>query len=401
MKKLIISSLIFMTSLAFAQGYYTDMSNAEELENPNKYYEYKIVKGDCLWFISDDFYGDPFNWTKIHEANPYIVNPDWIYPNNWLVIPNIFTDENGNPVFRAAVTKLGNESDLDMESGNEEATKDDYLKDESTSEELIAKYGIDSDGDGVIDGVDLDGDGNIDESAGIDVDGDGVVDGYDVNRDGEIDIESGITLTKEMSDAQSVEDEAITTTASTATAAATMESGTEMSSEDKMTVKDSKKHKECEKPCECEKTYCGKPGWKLGLHAGFPLASAPEDESLNVGILLGTPLGVKTGPLYIGLGAGAFTYNYEDIYLGGGLLASLCINELLKLDIPLMFQVHGAGYYVFGEESGPGFGVIGSGSLPMGDSPISLGAYVGIGKYYPGEKDFNWGNVGAVLYYNF
>jgi hypothetical protein len=180
-----------------------------------------------------------------------------------------------------------------------------------------------------------------------------------------------------------------------------MASDTEMSETEEMAAKDGSEHKKCNEPCECKKTYCGKPGWKLGLHAGFPLASAPEDESLNVGVLLGTQLGVKAGPLYIGLGAGAFTYNFEDLYIGGGVLASLCINELLKLDMPLMLQVHGAGYYVFGEESGPGFGVIGSGSLPIGDSPFSLGAYVGVGQYYPGEKDFTWGNAGAVLYYNF
>ena len=139
----------------------------------------------------------------------------------------------------------------------------------------------------------------------------------------------------------------------------------------------------------------------MGFHAGFPLGSAPEDESLNVGLLLGTPLGVRLGALQVGLGAGAFTYNFEDVYLGGGMLASLCLNDLFKLKSPLKLQLHGAGFYVFGEESGPGFGLIGSGSLPISDSPLNIGLYGGLGKYYPGDNDYDWGNVGAVLFYKF
>lgn len=372
MKKLLLMIMTLIISFSFAQDnpstYYADLSDPEDLINPNDYYEYMIIKGDCLWFISDDFYGDPFQWRTIYEANPYIVNPDWIYPNNWLVIPNVFADEFGKPVLAAAGEKIVAEASETAESS--EMGTDPQL--------------IDFDNDGQFDGVDLDGDGMIDESANIDLDGDGIVDGYDTNGDGIIDIEAEKT-----EDAESVDTTAATamiTTSDLATATESM-----MDDTSKMT----------DEKGECTESYCGKPGWSLGLHAGFPLGSAPEDESLNVGLLLGTPFGVRFGALHVGLGAGAFTYNFEDLYLGGGVLASLCINDIINLDSPLKLQLHGAGFYVVGEESGPGFGVIGSGSFPIGDTPINLGLYGGLGKYYPGDNDYEWGNAGAVLFYKF
>ncbi len=163
-------------------------------------------------------------------------------------------------------------------------------------------------------------------------------------------------------------------------------------------TKGDKKHVECDKPCS--KSYCGKPGWKLGLHGGYPVGGGPEDENLNLGLLLGTPLGVKVGPLNFGLGAGAFTYDFDNLYFGGGLLASLCINDLLKLDMPLILQLHGVGFYIFGEDQGLGIGAIGSASMPLGKSPLSLGLYGALGKYYPNDNDYDWSNVGAVLFYS-
>jgi len=417
MKKLTLLAIaLLLVSFSFAHNedvaHYVDLSDQEELVNPDGFFEYMIVKGDWLSTLADKFYGNPLKWTKIHKANPYIIDPNWIYPNNWLVIPNVFADEYGNPMKAGEVKTWADEDgtlgdtsktwggatlldldgdgivdgvDLDGDGVADDAANIDLDGDGKidgydldgdgeidikSSAALAAAQGIDLDGDGVIDGVDIDGDGNIDADAGLDIDNDGVVDGYDVDGDGKIDVAAGA-----------------------AAAAGTVAAAT---------IDDDEKKKICDgKDCKCKHSYCGKPGWKLGLHAGYPLGSAPEDESLNFGLLLGTPLGVKVGPLNIGLGAGAFTYNYEDLYVGGGVLASLCINELLKVDMPLKLQLHGAGFYVFGEESGPGFGALGSGTLPLGNSPLSLGVYGGAGKYYPGEDDFNWVNVGAVLFYNF
>ena len=373
MKKItLILLILLLTSFSYAQDKnvprYVNMENSADLVNPDGFFEYMIIKGDCLWFIADDFYSDPFKWTEIHEANPYIIDPDWIYPNNWLVIPKVFADDSGKPMYSDDVV-------IDTEV--------------DTSTELTG-IAIDLDGNGIVDGVDIDGDGVIDAEAGIDLDGDGVIDGYDMDGDGNIDLLAGTTKTVEV---EAAEEDAITALATTATTS----EATPASS----ITKDKKDHK-CDKShkCdECKHSYCGKPGWKLGVHAGYPVGGGPEDENLNLGLLLGTPLGIKVGPLSVGLGAGAFTYDFDNLYFGGGLLASLCINDLLKLDIPLILQMHGVGFYIFGEDHGLGVGAIGSASIPLGKSPLSLGLYGALGKYYPNENDYNWSNVGAVLFY--
>ncbi|MEE8340663.1 MAG: hypothetical protein V3R52_01050, partial [Candidatus Neomarinimicrobiota bacterium] len=102
----------------------------------------------------------------------------------------------------------------------------------------------------------------------------------------------------------------------------------------------------------------------------------------------------------VGLGAGVFSYNFDDFYFGGGLLASLCLNELFNLDIPFVLQAHGVGFYVFGEDQGLGIGAMGSANIPLGATPFSLGLYGALGKYYPDDNDFDWSNVGAVLFYS-
>ncbi len=50
---------------------------------------YTIRRGDTLWDISNAFLKDPFLWPFIWKANPYITNPDLIYPGNKLVIPSL------------------------------------------------------------------------------------------------------------------------------------------------------------------------------------------------------------------------------------------------------------------------------------------------------------------------
>ncbi len=50
---------------------------------------YSIKKGDTLWDISNAFLKDPFLWPFIWKANPYVVDPDLIYPDNKLIIPNL------------------------------------------------------------------------------------------------------------------------------------------------------------------------------------------------------------------------------------------------------------------------------------------------------------------------
>lgn len=366
MKKITLISLILIfTTVSFAHDdnvpHYVNMENPAGLVNPDGFFEYMILKGDYLWMLADKFYSDSYKWTDINNANPYIIDPDWIYPNNWLVIPNVFADSDGKPVYGLPPTKATVSSDPTMivlhdNDGN-------VIVDESGKAVVIEGYSVNLNSDGVIDGYDTDGDGVINVA-----------------------INDAVTLTdyntaKAKADAKT---KAETKAAEEAAAVAVAES----KSED---VK-------CEKPCVG--SYCGKPSWKLGLHAGYPVGGGPEDENLNLGLLLGTPLGVKVGPISVGLGAGAFSYDFDKYYFGAGLLASLCINDLLKFDMPLILQLHGVGFYIFGEEQGLGVGAIGSANVPLGKTPLSLGLYGALGKYYPGDNDYPWSNVGAVLFYS-
>ncbi|MEE9574424.1 MAG: hypothetical protein V3W20_15315, partial [Candidatus Neomarinimicrobiota bacterium] len=96
MKKYI--SFVFVLFLLviplFGQAeFYMDMTNPEDLRNPEGNLEYLIVSGDCLWNLADKFYDDPWKWPEIFDANPYVKNPVWIFYDNWLVIPGIFEEK--------------------------------------------------------------------------------------------------------------------------------------------------------------------------------------------------------------------------------------------------------------------------------------------------------------------
>lgn len=49
---------------------------------------YTVVRGDCLWTIAGRFYGNPFLWPRIFDANRnQIRDPHWIFPSQVFVIP--------------------------------------------------------------------------------------------------------------------------------------------------------------------------------------------------------------------------------------------------------------------------------------------------------------------------
>jgi len=86
----------------------------------------------------------------------------------------------------------------------------------------------------------------------------------------------------------------------------------------------------------------------------------------------------------------------DKLYPGAGLLLNLAISELLKLSTPVQLQVHGTGFYV--PEGSIGKGVIGSVSVPLGDSSFNLGLYVGMGEYDNSNSIISdWKNAGLML----
>ena len=47
---------------------------------------YIIQKGDTLWDLSSQYYGDPYLWPQLWERNQYIQDAHWIYPGDPLVV---------------------------------------------------------------------------------------------------------------------------------------------------------------------------------------------------------------------------------------------------------------------------------------------------------------------------
>ena len=59
---------------------------------------YTVKQGDTLWDLAGYYLKDPFQWSKIWEANPSVKCPDLIYPGNRLTIPGREGEEAAGPV---------------------------------------------------------------------------------------------------------------------------------------------------------------------------------------------------------------------------------------------------------------------------------------------------------------
>lgn len=77
-----VSSPATETSPAYSTSAAQSVSAVDESE-----VDYTIKKGDCLWNLAFQFLGNPFQWPRIWQINPYIKDPDLIYPGDRLKIP--------------------------------------------------------------------------------------------------------------------------------------------------------------------------------------------------------------------------------------------------------------------------------------------------------------------------
>ena len=80
MRKLLVA-LTVGASFLLAQPVLSDVLRADHPE------QYVVVKGDTLWDISDSALKDPFLWPLIWKENPFITNPDLIYPGQVFTLP--------------------------------------------------------------------------------------------------------------------------------------------------------------------------------------------------------------------------------------------------------------------------------------------------------------------------
>jgi len=70
------------------KGEYTTALSEIDGKVYNKYI-YIIKDGDTLWTLADKFLFNPFLWPNIQKDNPYIKNPELIYPDNKITIYTI------------------------------------------------------------------------------------------------------------------------------------------------------------------------------------------------------------------------------------------------------------------------------------------------------------------------
>jgi hypothetical protein len=80
----------------FVYGHWTPyQAPAPDSYAPNST-THAIGKGESLWGIAGSYYGDSLLWPYLWESNSWILDPDWIYPGDVLLIPPLMTLPDGS-----------------------------------------------------------------------------------------------------------------------------------------------------------------------------------------------------------------------------------------------------------------------------------------------------------------
>jgi LysM repeat protein len=93
---LILAILLSCPVAAFAQETPTTVADSRE---------HTVLAGETLWSIARGYYGSPFEWRRVYEANEAaIANPHWIVPGQILNVPGATTQlvegQTGSPISR-------------------------------------------------------------------------------------------------------------------------------------------------------------------------------------------------------------------------------------------------------------------------------------------------------------
>ncbi len=407
MKKTVQMIFLFLFSLSFClahdenQSHYVYLQDPNELINPNGFYKYMIIKDDYLSYISNNFYNDPWKWTKIYQANQYIVDPNWIYPDNWLVIPDIYSDKDGNPITKKRSFTY---------------QSPDIVISDAAPENSIAKENIlyqnDKSGDSQVHTIKKDDNDKtiLVKSETHDIESDSEIkEQLEINFGETTDIKLDSSLAT-VYDNDSNKDNKTTEVANQKHTSDLTNNDRINSKEDVLTKSSYDSNQKTDiigysdknrKSSIYQKTTAYKnPNWIIGLHGGYPFGDVPdEDDNLTFGLLIGTPLRITLGVISARLGAGLLGYDFSDkLYPGAGVLLNLAISELLNWSTPIQLQVHGTGFYV--PDGGIGTGILASTSVPIGDSPFNIGLYFGVGEYNNDSVKSNLKNTGLVLQLN-
>lgn len=78
-------------------GHWTPYDPPDPGTLPPEWPTHVIAQGDTLWDLSATFYQDPLLWPYLWEANPWILDPHWIYPGDVLAVPPLMLLPPGEP----------------------------------------------------------------------------------------------------------------------------------------------------------------------------------------------------------------------------------------------------------------------------------------------------------------
>ncbi len=81
------SALAFCIVVISCWGYLSPVSVSEAQDLATQ--SYVVQYGDTLWDIAGTYLGNPYRWREIHQNNPFITNPNLIYPGDILGIPGL------------------------------------------------------------------------------------------------------------------------------------------------------------------------------------------------------------------------------------------------------------------------------------------------------------------------
>ncbi len=62
--------------------FFTLLLSLSSSSSAGKKIMYIVKKGDTLWSICEQYYGDPYLWPELWEMNKFVTNPHWIIPGD-------------------------------------------------------------------------------------------------------------------------------------------------------------------------------------------------------------------------------------------------------------------------------------------------------------------------------
>jgi len=78
---------------------------------------YEIKRGDTLWALANQFYGNPDLWPQLWESNTWITDAHWIYPGDVLLVEGEVSQKAAAGATAGAATTTGGSSSTNLGGG--------------------------------------------------------------------------------------------------------------------------------------------------------------------------------------------------------------------------------------------------------------------------------------------